>query len=155
AAYGDRRYEPLDVDALAGTDVVFCALPHGESQKFVPAVADRVGHVVDLGADFRLPPDVYAQWYGEAHAAAEWCDVFAYGMVELYRDDITAARHVASPGCYPTAVSLACALLVAAGLVDPFIVANACSGVSGAGRALKTTSLLSEANENVSAYGLL
>jgi N-acetyl-gamma-glutamyl-phosphate reductase len=155
AAYGDRRYEPLDPDALAGTDVVFCALPHGESQKFVPAVADRVGHVIDLGADFRLPPEVYAQWYGEAHAAPEWCGAFGYGMVELYRDTITRHRHIASPGCYPTAVSLACAPLVAAGLVEPMIVANACSGLSGAGRGLKTTSLLSEANENVSAYGLL
>jgi N-acetyl-gamma-glutamyl-phosphate reductase len=155
AAYGERRYEPLDPDALAGTDIVFCALPHGESQKFVPAVADRVGHVVDLGADFRLPPAVYAQWYGEAHGAPEWCDRFTYGMVELYRDALADARHVAAPGCYPTAVSLACAPLVAAGIVEPMIVANACSGLSGAGRGLKTTSLFSEANESVSAYGLL
>jgi N-acetyl-gamma-glutamyl-phosphate reductase len=154
-AYGDARYEALDPEALAGTDVVFCALPHGESQKFVPAVADRVGHVIDLGADFRLPADVYARWYGEAHAAPEWCERFSYGMVELYRDELAHARHVAAPGCYPTAVSLACAPLVAAGLVEPMIVANACSGVSGSGRALKTSSLFSEANESVSAYGLL
>jgi N-acetyl-gamma-glutamyl-phosphate reductase len=155
ASYGGVRYESLDPDALAGTDVVFCALPHGESQKFVPAVGDHVGHVIDLGADFRLPPDVYARWYGEAHGAPEWCDRFAYGMVELYRDDVRRARHVAAPGCYPTAVSLACAPLVAAGTVEPMIVANASSGVSGAGRGLKTTSLFSEANESVSAYGLL
>jgi N-acetyl-gamma-glutamyl-phosphate reductase len=155
AAYGDVRYEPLDADALSGTDVVFCALPHGESQKFVPAVADHVGHVIDLGADFRLPADVYARWYGEAHGAPEWCQRFTYGMVELYRDDLHGARHVAAPGCYPTAVSLACAPLVATGVVEPMIVANAASGVSGAGRALKTTSLFSEANESVSAYGLL
>jgi N-acetyl-gamma-glutamyl-phosphate reductase len=154
-AYGERRYEPLEPEALAGTDVVFCALPHGASQKFVPSVADHVGHVIDLGADFRLPATVYEQWYGESHGAPEWCDRFAYGMVELYRDDLAAARHVASPGCYPTAVSLAIAPLVAAGLVEPMIVANACSGVSGAGRSLKVNSLFSEANENVSAYGLL
>jgi N-acetyl-gamma-glutamyl-phosphate reductase len=155
AAYGDRRYEPLEPEALGGTDVVFCALPHGASQKFVPAVADHVGHVIDLGADFRLPPAVYEQWYGEAHGAPEWCERFTYGMVELYRSDLGAAKHVASPGCYPTAVSLACAPLVAAGFVEPMIVANACSGVSGAGRSLKVTSLFSEADENVSAYGLL
>jgi N-acetyl-gamma-glutamyl-phosphate reductase len=154
-AYPTERYAPLDPDALDGTDIVFCALPHGESQKFVPAIADRVGHVVDLGADFRLPPDVYAQWYGEAHGAPEWCERFVYGMVELYRDDLRDARHVAAPGCYPTAVSLACAPLVAARLVEPMVVANAVSGVSGAGRGLKTTSLFSEANESVSAYGLL
>ncbi len=155
AAYPSATYGPLDPDALDGTDVVFCALPHGESQKFVPAIAERVGHVIDLGADFRLPPDVYAQWYGEAHGAPEWCERFAYGMVELYRDDVRGARHVAAPGCYPTAVSLACAPLVAAGMVEPMIVANAVSGVSGAGRGLKATSLFSEANESVSAYGLL
>jgi N-acetyl-gamma-glutamyl-phosphate reductase len=154
-AYPTASYAPLDPDALDGTDVVFCALPHGESQKFVPAIADRVGHVVDLGADFRLPPDVYARWYGEAHGAPEWCERFAYGMVELYRDDLRGARHVAAPGCYPTAVSLGCAPLVASGLVEPMIVANAVSGVSGAGRGLKTTSLFSEANESVAAYGLL
>jgi N-acetyl-gamma-glutamyl-phosphate reductase len=154
-AYPTATYAPLDPDALDGSDVVFCALPHGESQKFVPTIADRVGHVIDLGADFRLPPDVYARWYGEAHGAPEWCGRFAYGMVELYRDDLRDARHVAAPGCYPTAVSLACAPLVAAGLVEPMIVANAVSGVSGAGRGLKTTSLFSEANESVSAYGLL
>lgn len=155
AAYPSATYRPLDPDALDGTDVVFCALPNGESQKFVPAIAERVGHVIDLGADFRLPPDVYAQWYGEAHGAPEWCERFAYGMVELYRDDVRGARHVAAPGCYPTAVSLACAPLVAAGMVEPMIVANAVSGVSGAGRGLKATSLFSEANESVSAYGLL
>jgi N-acetyl-gamma-glutamyl-phosphate reductase len=154
-AYPSASYAPLDPDALDGTDIVFCALPHGESQKFVPAIADRVGHVVDLGADFRLPPAVYAQWYGEAHGAPEWCERFAYGMVELYRDDLRGARHVAAPGCFPTAVSLGCAPLVAAGLVEPMIVANAASGVSGAGRGLKTTSLFAEANESVSAYGLL
>jgi N-acetyl-gamma-glutamyl-phosphate reductase len=76
-------------------------------------------------------------------------------MVELYRDDLRGARHVAAPGCYPTAVSLGCAPLVAAGLVEPMVVANAVSGLSGAGRGLKTTSLFSEANESVSAYGLL
>ena len=74
---------------------------------------------------------------------------FAYGLVELYRDEIATHAHVASPGCYPTAVSLACAPLVALELVEPRIVADAVSGVSGAGRGLKTTSLFSEANENV------
>jgi N-acetyl-gamma-glutamyl-phosphate reductase len=77
-------------------------------------------------------------------------------MVELYRDTLSeGTRYIASPGCYPTAVSLACAPFVAAGFVEPMIVANACSGVSGAGRGLKTTSLFSEANDSVSAYSLL
>jgi N-acetyl-gamma-glutamyl-phosphate reductase len=155
-AHGDEPYAALDPAALAGLDVVFLALPHGESQDLVPALLDTVGHVVDLGADFRLPPATYERWYGEAHRAPDLVERFAYGLPELARADILAADHVAAPGCYPTAVCLALAPLVAAGVVEPRgIVANACSGVSGAGRALKATSLFSEANENVTAYGLL
>src|SRR5205085_11728310 len=78
-----------------------------------------------------------------------------YGMEEPTRDDPATPAHVAAPGCYPTAVSRACAPLLALGLVEPRVIADAVSGVSGAGRGLKTTSLFSEANENVSAYGLL
>ena len=140
---------------LRGLDLVFCALPHGASQALMPQIVDDVTHVVDLGADFRLPPDVYARWYGEAHTAPELVERFAYGLVELYRDDLATHAHVASPGCYPTAVSLACAPLLALDLAEPRVIADAVSGVSGAGRGLKTTSLFSEANENVSAYGLL
>jgi len=154
-AYGDTVFAPLDPAALPGLDLVYCALPHGASQELVPAIVDSVGHIVDLGADFRLPASVYERWYGEAHRAPGLIDRFGYGMVELYRDDLAAHAHVAAPGCYPTAVSLACAPLVAAGFVEPHVIANAVSGVSGAGRVPKVTSLFSEANENVSAYGLL
>lgn len=154
-AYGDAVLAPLDVADLRGLDLVFCMLPHGASQDLLPGLLDDVSHVIDLGADFRLPADAYARWYGEAHRAPEVVGRFAYGMVELYRDDLATHAHVASPGCYPTAVSLACAPLLALGLVEPRVIADAVSGVSGAGRGLKTTSLFSEANENVSAYGLL
>jgi N-acetyl-gamma-glutamyl-phosphate reductase len=155
-AYGDLRFAPYDIGELTGLDLVFTALPHGASQLLVPELLGRVAHVVDLGADFRLPADAYQRWYGEPHAAPELIDHFAYGLVELYREDVTSAQHIAAPGCYPTAVSLALAPLVAERLVaTKGIIANAVSGVSGAGRAPKTTSLFSEANENVSAYGLL
>jgi N-acetyl-gamma-glutamyl-phosphate reductase len=154
-AYDGLRYAPVEAADLAGLDLVFCALPHGESQALLPGLLDQIGHAVDLGADFRLPPDVYARWYGEPHHAPGSADAFAYGLIELYRDEIATHKHVASPGCYPTAVSLACAPLVALELVEPRVIADAVSGVSGAGRGLKTTSLFSEANENVSAYGLL
>ncbi len=154
-AYGERTFAPLDAADLRGLDLVFCALPHGASQALLPTILDDVAHVVDLGADFRLPPDVYARWYGEAHTAPELVSRFAYGLVELYRDDLSTRAHIAAPGCYPTAVSLACAPLLALRLVEPRLIADAVSGVSGAGRGLKTTSLFSEANENVSAYGLL
>jgi N-acetyl-gamma-glutamyl-phosphate reductase len=154
-AYGDVVFAPLDFGDLRGLDLVFCMLPHGASQDLLPGLLDDVAHVIDLGADFRLPADVYARWYGEAHRAPEIVNRFAYGMVELYRDEIARRDHVAAPGCYPTAVSLATAPLLALDLVEPHVIADAVSGVSGAGRALKTTSLFSEANENVSAYGLL
>ena len=154
-AYADTVYAPLAADDLHGLDLVFCALPHGASQALLPPLVDSVGHIIDLGADFRLPPDVYARWYGEAHAAPDTVGRFAYGLVELYRDELATHAHVAAPGCYPTAVNLACAPLLALRLVEPRLIADAVSGVSGAGRGLKTTSLFAEANENVSAYGLL
>ena len=102
------------------------------------------------------PADVYEHWYGEAHTAPELLDRFAFGLPELYRDEIAAARHVAAPGCYPTTAPLALAPLLADGLVERTgIVVDAVSGVSGAGRELKTTSLFAEVDENVAAYGLL
>ena len=87
--------------------MVFLALPHGQSQAIAGSLVDTVGHVVDLGADFRLPRADYEQWYGETHTAPELLDRFAFGLPELYRADITAAPHVAAPGCYPTTASLA------------------------------------------------
>jgi N-acetyl-gamma-glutamyl-phosphate reductase len=156
AAYRGVQLTKLDAADLAGLDVVFLALPHGESQRVAGSVLAHASHVIDLAADFRLPAGEYRQWYGEAHTAPELLDVFAFGMVELYRPELSTATHVANPGCYPTAVSLALAPLLAGGLVEPVgIVADACSGVSGSGRALKATSLFSEANEDVSAYSLL
>jgi N-acetyl-gamma-glutamyl-phosphate reductase len=122
----------------------------------MPMIVDRVGHVVDIGADFRLSADQYAQWYGEEHRAPELLDRFVFGLPELFRDRVQAASHVANPGCYPTAAALALAPLVANGLVDPAtLVVDALSGVSGRGRGLSVPSLYGEANENAAAYGLL
>lgn len=156
SAYPGLEYAGFEPAELSGLDVVFVGLPHGESQRLAPALLGSVGHVVDLGADFRLPPDVYEQWYGQAHSEPELVDSFAFGIPELFRAAVTAAEHVAAPGCYPTASALALAPLLAAGLVGPHgIVVDAMSGISGRGRALSAPSLFSEANENVSAYGLL
>src|SRR3954452_22638074 len=155
-AYEGLTYEAVSPTELAGLDLVFLCLPHGQSQAIAADLVDTVAHVVDLGADFRLPVADYEQWYGEAHGAPELIDHFAFGMPELYRDEIVASEHVASPGCYPTSASLALAPLLAAGLVEPTgIVVDAVSGVSGAGRSLKATSLFAEASDNVNAYGLL
>ena len=155
-AYPDLSYEPLEPGSLAGLDVVFLTLPHGQSQAVAAELVDTVGHVIDLGADFRLPRAEYERWYGERHQAPELIDRFAYGMTELYRAELAGARHVAAPGCYPTTASLALAPLLADGLVEPTgIVVDAVSGVSGAGRGLKATSLFGEVSDNVIAYGLL
>ena len=136
-AYGDAVLAPLDVADLRGLDLVFCMLPHGASQDLLPDLLDDVSHVIDLGADFRLPPEAYARWYGEVHRAPEVVGRFAYGLVELYREELGRHAHVASPGCYPTAVSLACAPLLALRLVEPRVIADAVSGVSGAGRSAR------------------
>ena len=89
-AYEQLRYSPLAAADLTGLDLVFCALPHGASQALLPDLLDHIGHAIDLGADFRLPPDVYSRWYGEQHTAPDLTDRFAYGLVELYRDEIAA-----------------------------------------------------------------
>jgi N-acetyl-gamma-glutamyl-phosphate reductase len=156
AAYPGLDYMPFDPVALGGLDLAFLALPHGESQQLAPQLVDTVPHLVDLGADFRLPAADYAQWYGETHAAPDLLDRFAFGLPELFRDTIATKAHVASPGCYPTAATLALAPLIAGGLIEPTgIIVDAMSGVSGAGRALKHTSHFSEVDESVNAYGVL
>lgn len=156
-AYPDlviRRFTP---EALDGVDLVFAALPHGESQKLAGAVLDRGLPFVDLGADFRLKnPDDYATWYGEAHGAPELIGRFVYGLPEIDRDAVRGARAVAAPGCYPTATILALKPLVDAGLVErSTLVVDALSGVSGAGRGLKQETHFCTVDESVAAYGLL
>jgi N-acetyl-gamma-glutamyl-phosphate reductase len=156
AEYGNLDYVAFDAADVEGVDVVFLALPHGESQRVVPELLDRVAHVVDLGADFRMPAADYEQWYGEGHAAPELLERFSFGLPELFRRSVSETEHAAAPGCYPTAAALAMAPLLADKLVEPEgILVDAVSGVSGRGRGLSAPSLFSEANENVSPYGLL
>lgn len=154
--YADLVFDPFDVEALVGgLDLAFVGLPHGESQRHMPALVERVTHVVDIGADFRLPAAYYRQWYGEDHAAPELLSHFAYGLPELFRGEITSFPHVANPGCYPTAAILALAPALAHGLVAPTgLVVDAVSGISGRGRSVTAENLFAEANESVSAYGL-
>jgi N-acetyl-gamma-glutamyl-phosphate reductase len=157
AAYPSLTFSHYDPAAVDGLDLVFCGLPHGESQRLMPELRKRVGRVVDLAADFRLrDPAVYRQWYGETHQRPDLLDDFAYGLPELFRADIVAADAVAAAGCYPTAAALALAPLVTADAIVPEgVVVDAASGVSGAGRALKHTTHFGTANEDFTAYGLL
>src|SRR5579871_5307735 len=138
-AYPGLTYADVSVDALDGLDLVFCALPHGESQRLVPEMRDRVGVVVDLAADFRLKdPALYPQWYGEEHASPALLREAVYGLPELSRSALDGATLVAAAGCYPTSAALALAPFVRAGLVETTgIIVDAASGVSGAGRGLK------------------
>ena len=136
---------------------MFLGLPHGASQAIVPELLGKVGHLVDLAADFRLQDAaLYPQWYGEAHTRPELLSDFAYGLPELFREEILGADHVATPGCYPTAAVLALAPLVRAGLVaTDGIIVDAASGVSGAGRPPKPNTTFCTVDEDFTAYGLL
>jgi N-acetyl-gamma-glutamyl-phosphate reductase len=147
----DRVLADTTVEVLAGHDVVFLALPYGQSAALAQALPDDTV-VVDCGADFRLEdPAAWARFYGGAHAGA-----WPYGLPELpgQRERLRGARRIAVPGCYPTVSTLALAPAVAAGLVTPDVVVVAVSGTSGAGKAAKPHLLGSEVMGNASAYGV-
>ncbi|KAF0115306.1 MAG: N-acetyl-gamma-glutamyl-phosphate reductase [Rhodospirillaceae bacterium] len=144
--------ETLD---YSGIDVVFCALPHGTTQDVIAALP-RTVKVIDLSADLRFA-DVatYALWYGQPHKAPDLQKEVVYGLTELARPAIRAARVVACPGCYPTSAQLPLVPLLEVGLIEAEgIVIDAKSGVSGAGRAAKEGSLFCEVAEGVHAYGI-
>jgi N-acetyl-gamma-glutamyl-phosphate reductase len=149
------EWEKVDWTTL---DAVLCGLPHGMTQEIIAAVlkANPAIKILDMSADFRLRDSAsYAQWYGHEHRALELQGEAVYGLTELYRREIAAARLVACPGCYPTAVLLALVPVVKAGLVDAHdLVIDAKSGVTGAGRALKQNTLFSEAGEGLSPYSI-
>ncbi len=145
------------LESLPPLDVVFSALPHAAAAKAVAPLVRAGTRVVDLSADFRLrDPADYAAWYGHAHPAPDLLAYAVYGLTETDRAGIAAATLVANPGCFPTAAGLGLAPALAARLIDPAggVIVDAKSGVSGAGRTLKTESLFSEVDESVAAYGL-
>jgi N-acetyl-gamma-glutamyl-phosphate reductase len=149
--------EGLDWPAL-GLDLVFCALPHGTTQKVVKELVGSVPQirVVDLSADFRLAdPAAYARWYGHEHVAPELQGEAVYGLVEVNRERIRTSRLVANPGCYPTCAQLPLVPLIKAQAIDlDEIVIDAKSGMTGAGRAAKENMLFSEVAEGIHAYGV-
>ena len=141
--------------AWDGIDVAFCALPHGTTQEIVRDLPSDL-KVVDLSADFRLEDvDTYAEWYGHEHYAPSLQGEAIYGLTEYNRDRIAAGRLIACPGCYPTAALLQLLPLVAADQIDADdIIIDAKSGVTGAGRSLKETSLFAEVAEGIHPYGV-
>lgn len=153
----DLTCRPLDPAALAAeAEFVFLALPHKASMTVGADLLARGVRVLDLSADFRLrDPAAYPRWYGMEHTRPELLAEAVYGLPELHREAIAAARLVAVPGCYPTSAILGLAPLVAGGLVDPeTIVVDSISGVSGAGRKPELPTHYSEANESLKAYGV-
>jgi len=150
----------LDIDRvpelIAGSDLVFSALPHGVSVPVARQVLAAGKRMIDAAADFRLPdPALYEQWYQAAHEAPDLLKEAVYGLPELFRSAIPAARLVANPGCYPTSALLALAPLMKHGLVEQdSLIVDSKSGVSGAGRTPALGSLYSECNDNVRAYSV-
>lgn len=147
--------EPDDA-ALGACDIVFFATPHNVAMRSVPALLAAGARVIDLSADFRLrDAGLWSRWYGEPHACPELLAEAVYGLPERHRDTIAAARLVACPGCYPTAVQLGFMPLLAGGYVDPEgLIANAASGVSGAGRQSRIDNLYAEVSDSFKAYAL-
>ena len=144
------RFCAID-EALAsdGLDVVFLALPHGESHRLVPRIAKRV-RVIDLSGDFRLrDPKSYAQWYGQDHAATTLIPDFVYGLSEWFGPHIAETNRIANPGCFATAVLMGLLPLVAADLVAGTVIIDAKTGSSGSGASPSVTT-----HHPVRAHGL-
>ena len=157
AAYPDLVFTAATADDCAGLDLVFLGLPHGLSQDLVPQLRDQVKWIVDAASDFRLKdPGLYPKWYGGEHPAPELLAEAAYGIPELFRDDIVGRDLVAVAGCFPTGAALAVAPFVRAGLIEPSgVIVNAATGISGAGRPAKEHTTFCAVDENFTAYGLL
>ncbi len=135
--------------------LAFSAMPHKESARQILPLLDRGIKVVDISADFRLKDAAeYQSWYGVTHPAPQLLEQAVYGLPELYRAQIVTAQLVANPGCYPTGAILALAPIVKAGLIEPDIIVDSKSGVSGAGRTLSLHTHFPETNEDVTAYAL-
>jgi N-acetyl-gamma-glutamyl-phosphate reductase len=151
----DLRFEDPAKANLAACDVVFFATPNGIAMQQAPALLDAGVRVIDLAADFRIKDIAeWEKWYGMTHACPDWVQRAVYGLPEMNREQIRSARLVANPGCYPTAVQLGFMPLLKSGLVETgSLIADAKSGVSGAGRKAETHIMFAEASDNFKAYG--
>lgn len=139
----------------ACTDLAFVCLPHAAAAETVVELLEQGVKVVDLSADFRLrDAAVYEQWYQHVHPAPALLETAVYGLPERYRERIATASLIANPGCHSTTAILALLPALAAGLIAPDIIINTLTGISGAGRGLKLSSLYCEQDEDTSAYGL-
>lgn len=150
------KFSAPSVEALATCDVVFFATPTGVAMEQARVLYDAGVRLIDIAADFRIKDvALWEKWYGMKHACPELVAEAVYGLPEVNRDRIKNARLVANPGCYPTSVQLGFLPLLEAGVVDlDHLIADAKSGVSGAGRKAEVHTLLAEASDNFKAYGV-
>ena len=152
----DLTFVEPDDAVLKACDVVFFATPNGTAMNSALTLLEAGVKVIDLAADFRLRRvEDWERWYGMPHACPELLAEAVYGLPEVNRETIRAARLVANPGCYPTAVQLGFLPLLEAGIIDRSpLIADAKSGVSGAGRKAEVGILLAEAGDNFKAYNV-
>jgi len=154
--YVDLPFTHPDEARLEQCDLVFFATPNGIAMQQTRALLDAGVKVIDLAADFRIKDIAeWEKWYGMTHACPDLVAEAVYGLPEVNRAQIEKARLVANPGCYPTAVQLGFIPLLEAGVIEPgSLIADAKSGVSGAGRKAEIPALFSEASDNFKAYGV-
>ena len=152
----DIAFTEPDEKSLGSCDIVFFATPNGTAMTMVPALLAQGARIIDLAADFRLKDEAeWEQWYGIKHACPDILAEAVYGLPELNRDAVQRAKVVANPGCYPTAVTLGFLPLIENALVeDRHLIADAKSGVSGAGRGANVATLLCEAGESFKPYAV-
>ena len=145
----------ISPDLDKSVDFVFSALPHAASAEALKEAVSSGIKGVDISADFRIMDlNTYSEWYDVEHPCPELMESSVYGLPELHRSEIKDCQIAANPGCYPTASILGLAPALEAGIIEPEVIVDAKSGVSGAGRSLSLKIHYSEVNENISAYGL-
>ncbi len=152
----DLQFTEPDEATLADCDAVFFATPNGTAMQMAPALLAAGVRIIDLAADFRLKREAdWQRWYGIPHACPDWLAKAVYGLPEMNRQAIRQAALVANPGCYPTAVQLGFLPLLESQLIElQPLIADAKSGVSGAGRKAAVNLLLAETNDNFKAYSV-
>ena len=155
--FSDLVCQESNIENLAGKcDAVFLALPHGLSVPMAVQLMEYGIKCIDLGADFRFKDsEIYNKYYNLTHANPQLLKEAVYGIPELYREQIKAARLVANPGCFPTSAILPLVPLLTAGIIETNdIIIDSKTGVSGAGRTPSPTSHFCAVNENINAYGV-
>lgn len=145
----------VEPEITRSVDIVFSALPHAASAEALGPFLKSGVRCIDISADFRLKDRAeYESWYKVTHPCPEYIEEAVYGLTELHRPEVKATRLVANPGCFPTGGVLAMAPAVRAGIVEPWVIVDAKTGISGAGRSADVKYSFSELNDNASPYGL-